>query len=74
MKSLSLASNNILYRGSKISNEEIKKIKSYLNNKIKDLPEAIVFSKSFLSFSKERGIAGSFLNYGNKNKNLSKIL
>jgi len=74
LKSLSLASNNLLYRGSKISNEEIKKIKSYLNKKIKDLPGAIVFSKSFLSFSKEREIAESFLNYENKNKNLSKVL
>ena len=45
LKSLSLASNNILYRGSKISNEEVENIKSYLNKKIKDLPEAIVFSK-----------------------------
>ena len=74
LKSLSLASNNILYRGSKISNEEVKNIKSYLNKKIKDLPGAIVFSKSFLSFSKERGIAESFLSYENKNKNLSKVL
>ena len=54
LKSLSLASNNILYRGAKISNEEVQKIKSYLNKKIKDLPGAIVFSKSFLSFSKEK--------------------
>lgn len=74
LKSLSLASNNILYRGSKISNEEIIKIKAYLNKKIETLPGAIVFSKSFLSFSKERGIAESFLSYENKNKNLSKIL
>ena len=74
LKSLSLASNDILYRGSKISNEEIKKIKSYLNKKMKDLPGTIVFSKSFLSFSKERKIAESFLNYENKNKNLSKVL
>ena len=36
LKSLYLASNNILYRGSKISNEEVQKIKSYLNKKIKD--------------------------------------
>ena len=54
LKSLSLASNNILYRGSKISNEEINKIKSYLNKKIENLPGAIVFSKSFLSLSKEK--------------------
>ena len=74
LKSLSLASNNILYRGSKISNEEVEKIKSFLNKKFENLPGAIVFSKSFLSFSKEKGIAEGFLNNENKNKNLSKVL
>jgi len=72
LKSLSLASDNILYRGSKISNEEVKKIESFLNNKIENLPGAIVFSKSFLSFSKEKGIAEKYLK--NENKNLSKVL
>ena len=57
LKSLPLASNNNLYRGSKISKTEIKKIKYYLYNKNKDLPAAIVFSNSFLSFSKDRNIA-----------------
>jgi len=60
LKSLSLASDNILYRGSIISNEEVKKIKSYLNKKIKNLPGSIVFSKSFLSFSKEKKVAEKF--------------
>ena len=72
LKSLSLASNNILYRGSKISNNEIDKIKNYLSNKIKGLPGAIVFSKSFLSFTKKKSIAVSFLS--NKIKNLSEVL
>lgn len=44
LKSLPLASNNKLYRGSKISKVEIEKLKYYLNNKIKDLPAAMVFS------------------------------
>ena len=61
LKSLPLASKNTLYRGSKISNEEIKTIKSYLNKKNKDLPGSIVFSKSFLSFSKDKEVAESFL-------------
>ena len=34
LKSLPLANNNILYRGSLISNEEIKKIKVYLSKKL----------------------------------------
>ena len=74
LKSLDLAKNKILYRGSKISNEEVKTIKSYLNKKIPNLPGAIVFSKSFLSFSKEKGIAEKFLNNKNGNENLSKVL
>jgi len=74
LKSLPLANNNILYRGSKISNDEIKKIKNYINNKIKDLPSSIVFSKLFLSFTKDKNIADYFLSFENNNKNLSKVL
>ena len=74
-KSLALASNNILYRGSLLAKEEIKKIKNYLNRKIEGLPGAIVFSKTFLSFTKEKKIANSFLNFNkNNNSNLSKVL
>ena len=43
LKSLPVASNDELYRGSKISNDEIIKIKEYLKNKIKCLPGDIVF-------------------------------
>ena len=74
LKSLPLASNNILYRGSKISNNEINLIKKYLKEKLKDLPGAIVFSKSFLSFTKDKNIANGFLNLKNNNNNLSKVL
>ena len=74
LKSLPLASNKLLYRGSKISKKEIEIIKDYLNKKNKDLPGAIVFSKSFLSFTKEKSIAENFLNNGNKNKDLYKVL
>ena len=74
LKSLSLASNNTLYRGAKIANDEINKIKHYLKNKIENLPASIVFSKSFLSFSKEKEIAESYLENKNNNKNLSKVL
>ena len=56
-----------------MSNEEIKTIKSFLNKKKKDLPGEIAFSKSFWSFSKERGIAESFISDEIKN-NLSKVL
>ena len=55
--SLSLAKDNLLYRGAKISNDEIIKINNYKKKKIKNLPYAIVFSRSFLSFSKDKSIA-----------------
>ena len=74
LKSLPLSNNNVLYRGSKISNDEIKKIKEYMNKKVKDLPSSIVFSKSFLSFTKDKKKANNYLNFNNKNKNLSKVL
>ena len=74
LKSLPLSNNNTLYRGSKISNNEIKKIQNNINKKGKDLPSSIVFSKSFLSFTKDKNITESFLSYENKDKNLSKIL
>ena len=74
LKSLQLASDKVLYRGSKISNNEIIKLKEYLKNKIEGLPGAIVFSKSFLSFSKDKLQAEKFLNMKNIDKNLSKVL
>ena len=45
LKSLPLASNNILYRGTFLSHQEISKIKNYLNNKLPGLPGSIVFTK-----------------------------
>ena len=74
LQSLEIASDLELYRGSKISHDEIDKIKGYLDKKKTNLPGAIVFSKSFLSFSKERSIAEGFLNSGNIDNNLSKVL
>jgi len=74
LRSFPLASNKILFRGSVISREEIKLIKNYLKKKIDNLPGAIVFSRSFLSFSKEKGMAENFLTYYNANNNLPKVL
>ena len=75
LQSLSIASNNILYGGSRISKKEIKKIKDNLDKRNSDLPNTIVFSKSFLSFTKEKKIAENFLFLTeNKNNELSKVL
>ena len=73
-KSLPLSNDKVLYRGSKISNVEINDIKNYMKKKIEGLPSSIVFSKSFLSFSKEKNVAEKFLKDENKDKNLSKVL
>ena len=73
LKSFPIAINKILYRGSKISNDEIEKINNHLKKKIPDLPGSIVYSRSFLSFSKERNIAEKFLK-GPNIENLNKVL
>ena len=73
-KSLSLSSNNILYRGTRLLNKEIEIIQKYIKNKKEGLPGAIVFSKAFLSFSKDRKIAENFLNTQQNNNELNKVL
>ena len=74
LKSIDLATDNILYRGSILSNNEINKIENYINNKIDDLPSSIVFSKSFLSFSKSYDEAIQFLEDEESDEKFSKIL
>ena len=71
---LPIAKNSILYRGAKISKDEIIKIKNYEKKKIKNLPYAIVFSRSFLSFSKDKNIAKKFLERGICGENLFRVL
>ena len=71
-KSLKLSNDKILYRCSNLSDNEINKIKMYLEKKIDDLPRLIVFSKSFLSFSKDIKQAKKF--FKNTDNNLPKIL
>ena len=73
-KSLPLASNNILYRGGSLLNKEIETIKQYLNNKKEGLPGSIVFSKTFLSFSKEKRVARNFLSFHENTQEKNKVL
>ena len=67
LKSLPLSMDKILYRGAKMSNDEIKKIINYIKHK-----KFIVFSKPFLSFHKDKHIAEQFIK--NIDKNLSSVL
>ena len=74
LKSLHLSEFDLLYRSSKISKEEIEKIKNYIKQKIEGLPSSIIFSNSFLSFTKEKKLAEYYLKDNNNDKNLSKVL
>ena len=74
LKSFSLASYTTLYLCSSISNQEIEKIKNYLENKNPNLPSLIVFSRSFLSFYKEKKQAEYFLRWSPYNSGLSKVI
>ena len=74
LKSLHLSSDKQLFRGTKISKKEIEIIKNYLKKKIYNLPGAIVFSRSFLSFSKKKEIAKDFYDEKNTDNNLVKAI
>jgi len=74
LKSLPLASKNTLYKGAILSNDEIIKIKNSMEKTIEELPSSILFSKSFLSFYKDKNIANDSLKFEIKDKNLFKVL
>ena len=67
-----------LYRGSTISNKEVEDINNYLNDKKEGLPGAIVFTRSFFSFSKEESEAKKFYyrtpNIDLQKYNLSRVM
>ena len=67
LKALPFGSDNTLYRGTILADKEIKLIKNYLDKKIEGLPGAIIFSKIFLSFSKDRDTAEKFMKGNMKN-------
>ena len=74
LESLPLATANKLYRCSFIINKEINNIRKYLKNKIKDLHSSIVFSKFFLTFSKNPKVAKKFLAHEESNENMQKVI
>ena len=61
LDSLLLSTNKKLYRGGRLSDEEISKIYEFKEKQKPGLPAGIVFSKTFLSFTKEKKIAEHFL-------------
>ena len=79
LKSFNINECNI-YRGSYINKEELKSIKTYyenmkkMKNKKCNLPSSVLYSKSFLSFSKNEKKAVNFLNNNNHNLNAVPVL
>ena len=74
LQALSIANDSELYRGSIISQTEIDLIKKCLADKKPNLPGVIVFSKTFLSFSKEISVAEGFMRSSKELPNYYKIL
>ena len=60
LKALESPTIKTLYRGTNLQNYEIEKLKEYLRKKKDNLPGAILFSKTFLSFSDSVDIAIQF--------------
>ena len=68
---------NVLYRGTKLTNNEIKQIKEFISNKLINLPAAIMFSRAFMSFSESENEAVKFaLNNSNNfnNQTMTRVL
>ena len=74
LQSLPISNDKMLYHGSILLNKDIEKIKKYLNNTIDNLPGAIIFSKAFLSFNKDKNIEKYLLNINENKKDYSKVL
>ena len=75
LKTFPLVKETELYRGSLLSKDEVEKIKNEYNNKTGDLPGMVLFSKTFLSFSKDKNVVlDYFLNAINTDDNLAKVL
>ncbi len=76
LKALPYSLDDTLYRGAKLSNIEISKIINFTQKKeANGLPGAIVFAKTFLSFSKNINVAKAFMEYNyNQIEKYSKVL
>ena len=61
-KSLKPVYDRKLYRGTLLTKKEYNKIQSYMNKKIDGLPGALVYGRSFFSFSDDKKVALSFKN------------
>ena len=77
LRALPYSNDKELYRGGILPKKEIEKIYKYKNKgEIEGLPGAIVFSKTFLSFSKDKDMAYYFIsnNPNSSNEKCRKVL
>ena len=74
LRTLPFSSYINLYCASIISTDDLNKIKYNVKNKINNLPSIITYTKSFLSFTKDKNIAEGILNSINNKNYLSKVL
>ena len=75
LKALPYSIEDTLYRGTQLPDKEINIMKENKDKgEIKDLPGAIVYSRSFLSFSKKKEIALGFMDKNKRANNFSKVL
>ena len=77
LRALPYSKDKELYRGGILPYKEINKIINYKKkDTIEGLPGAIVFSKTFLSFSKDKEVAEYFIDYYSQNlsKKFGKVL
>ena len=65
--------NNELYSAQLLSKQQIEELNYYEKNKMQGLPISIAFSKSFISFSKEKNIAEDFYKKYKKNTMLTLV-
>ena len=65
--------NTELYSAQLLSKQQIEELKYYEKNKMQGLPMSIVFSKSFISFSKEKKVAEDFYKQYKKNTMLTLV-
>ena len=74
LSGLPQVSENALYKCVNLSDELIKKIKTNIKKKVKHPPSSIIFTKSFMTFYKDRITVENNLHKVKKEKNYTKVL
>ena len=65
---------NDLYRGALINKEEIENLINHINKKNSDISYALIYCKSFMSFSLDKNVALDFMQSKNPNEKIIRVL